>query len=85
MGIQRVKIVYHREMEDAFSRNFTMKHNQEGLQNFYSNGAMPASSLEEKEIKLMPMIVVKCLYSWCREGGENCITTIQKKQLHCSG
>lgn len=36
-----------------------MKHNQEGLQNFYSKGAMPASSLEEKETRLMPMLVAK--------------------------
>lgn len=47
--------VYHRETEGAFSYRFTMKHNQEDLQNFYSKGAMPASSLEENQNK--PMLV----------------------------
>ena len=73
--------VYHRETEDAFSYNFTMKHNQEGLQNFYSKAAMPVSSLEEKETK------------HAHDSGQGVstldaekvktITTIQKKQLSC--
>lgn len=51
--------VYHRETEDSFSYNLITKHHQEGLQNFYSKGAITASPLEEKEAKVMPLIAAK--------------------------